>query len=443
VSAATIEADSARVLTSPDRPVRRTEDIFRISTLGLEWDLGMVVYAPERDDDHVVGADGKRAGVFVLHGGEGDFKSVAPLAELLSSKFGYKVVLGTMPGRFYFGAPSRDWPGDTVRSDGSVRTPLWKIGDEIGRDEYDVVLDDSMRERYGVRRVARAKPGTNFYDRLAGWPVALEEGMLEASKRHFPADSYSVYAQGHSTGGPFICMLSQRIVNWIGMLSTEQSPFGYICRARDRWGGQIGKLAGHEKLQSEGPPRRDAFNDLYIRTWRDIARYAGPDALGRQGASALMSLPALMEDVYASWEDSLGRPQFKAEYVVSQGVVESLREAALVTAGRLSMDEPQTVALVERYEGYTRELSHAGCKPVPPSLMSIAGHSRDHSPEVYEEVILPAFQAMNGSPKVTLTRFDKGGHYFWHPEPGLPMGIAPSVAALWHDAITQGFFSGD
>src|SRR5262249_23963874 len=80
---------------------------------------------------------------------------------------------------------SRDWPGDTIHADGTVRTPLWKQGEAITPDQYDVVKDPSMRNRYGTRTLARAKPDTNFYYRMAAWPAAFEEGMIEANRRHF------------------------------------------------------------------------------------------------------------------------------------------------------------------------------------------------------------------------------------------------------------------
>ena len=42
--------------------------------------------------------------------------------------------------------------------------------------------------------------------------IVGEEGavgqMIEACRRHFPAGEFSIYGHGHSTGGPFICMLS-------------------------------------------------------------------------------------------------------------------------------------------------------------------------------------------------------------------------------------------
>ena len=35
-----------------------------------------------------------------------------------------------------------------------------KRGEEIRRDEYDIVYDTGQRPRYGTRRLAKAKPGT-------------------------------------------------------------------------------------------------------------------------------------------------------------------------------------------------------------------------------------------------------------------------------------------
>ena len=93
----------------------------------------------------------------------------------------------TFPGRLYLDDPSRDWPGDTIHADGTVRTPIWLKGEHITPDQYEVVRDTSMRMRYGTRTVARAKPGTIFYDRMAAWPVAFEDGMKDAMRAAFPA----------------------------------------------------------------------------------------------------------------------------------------------------------------------------------------------------------------------------------------------------------------
>src|SRR5262249_27569707 len=187
-----------------------------------------------------------KAGFFLLHGGSGDFKGIERHSKLLASKFGFKVIAGTFPGRFYFPDASHDWPGDTIHADGTVRTPLWKQGEAITPDQYDVVKDPSMRNRYGTRTLARAKPDTNFYYRMAAWPAAFEEGMIEANRRHFPEREFSVYAQGHSTGGPFICMLSQRI----------PPPSGVCCRKNPTDGpsrGGPGRSGGHVRASSGRP----------------------------------------------------------------------------------------------------------------------------------------------------------------------------------------------
>ena len=152
--------------------------------------------------------------------------------------------------------------------------------------------------------------------------------MKDAMRRHFPVADYSIYLTGHSTGGPFVCMLSQRIPNMAGVCATEHSPFGYLSSGRDLWGGDMGKISGYEKFKKKGKGRTDPFNELYIRTWRDLARYQGPEALGQEGPTALMRLPAIMEDILDAWEKVKMRPQFKAEYIVTHAVSGSLAAAA-------------------------------------------------------------------------------------------------------------------
>jgi hypothetical protein len=41
---------------------------------------------------------------------------------------------------------------------------------------------------------------------------------------------------------------------------------------------------------------------------------------------------------------------------------------------------------------------------------------------------------------VALTSFDAGTHFYFRPEPGLPLGIGPAVAKLFHQAISEGYF---
>ena len=367
-------------------------------------------------------------------------KASSATQRLLASKFGFRVIAGTFPGRFYFPDPSRDWPDDTIHADGTVRTPIWKQGELITPDQYEVVKDPSKRNRYGTRTLAKAKPETIFWYRMAAWPAAFEAGMIEACRRHFPVSEFSVYGQGHSTGGPFICMLSQRIPNMAGVCATEHSPFGYLCSGREVWGGELGKISGYEKPEKQGKPRSDPFDELYIRTWRDLARYLGPESLGQEGPTALMRLPAIMEDVLDAWEKAKNRPQFKAEYLVTHAITASLAEGARVSAARLKMNKEETEALVNQFVGYTRELSGANVKPVPPFLFEISKDSRDHSPEVYAEVIMPGFRAMKPAPKIAITRFGAGVHSFWKAEKDLPVGIVPSVIKSWKEAVTGGYF---
>ena len=228
---------SDEVLARADRPSVAREEIFRISVLGLDWDIGGMVYEPEDPTRIAVGADGKKVGIFLLHGGGGDHRGKDKMGRFLASKFGYKVATMTYPGHLYLLDPSRDWPGDTINPDGTVRTPIWKRGEHITPDQYEVIRDTSMRLRYGTRTVARAKPGSIFYDRMAGWPAAFEEGMKDAMRRHFPEGEYAIYVTGHSTGGPIVFMMSQRVPNIAGVLAVENSPFGFILEEQHNWSG--------------------------------------------------------------------------------------------------------------------------------------------------------------------------------------------------------------
>jgi hypothetical protein len=435
-----IVARSAAILAMPDLTLRQREDIFRIPALGLDWDMGVMVYEPADPARLSRGADGKLIGVFLLHGGSGDYKSMEPMAKLFAAKFGCKAVAMTFPGRLYLDHPGRDWPGDTINPDGGVRTPIWLAGEHIGADQYEVVRDTSMRQRYGTRTLARARPGTRFYDRMAAWPVAFEAGMKDAMGRHFPAADFSIYVTGHSTGGPMVFMISQRVPNIAGVIAVENSPFGFIQEAQHDWSGALGKVAGFERVTKKRAPRSDPFNELYIRTWRDRARYAGPEALGQEGPQALMRLPWLMEEVFDWWDKTKARPQFKAEYVITHNIVGSLEAAARAAAARLNIPAPETAALVQHYLGFPYPQTGPAAKPVPPVLFCISKDSRDHSPEVYREVVLPMFGKLDPAPKVRVTRWGAGVHTYHKSEPDLPLGIAPPVAELYVQAIQEGYF---
>jgi hypothetical protein len=433
-------ARSQAVLAKPDLPLRETEDIFRIEALGLDWDMGVAVYEPREPAQIARGADGRKIGIFLLHGGSGDYKSMEPMAKLFAGKFGCKAVAMTFPGRLYLDDSSRDWPGDTIHPDGTVRTPIWLAGERITPDQYEVVRDTSMRARYGTRTVARARPGTRFYDRMAAWPVAFEAGMKDAMRRHFPPAEFSIYLTGHSTGGPIVFMISQRVANVAGVIAVENSPFGFIQEAMHDWSGALGKVAGFKRVAKQRAPRSDPFNELYIRTWRDRARYAGPEALGQEGPQALMRLPWLMEDILDWWDKTKARPQFKAEYVITHNIRASLEAAARAVAARLKMSDADTAALVAHYLGFPYPQTGPGAKPVPPVLFCISKDSRDHSPEVYREVVLPMFAKLDPAPKVRVTQWGAGVHTYHKSEPGLPLGIAPPVAEFYVKAIQDGYF---
>lgn len=451
VPLADIVAASNEVLGRPDIVIHGeggyVEDIIRFEAAEMQWDIGMSVHEPADESQIAVGANGKKVGIFLLHGGSGDFKSMQRQARILSQKFGYKVVSMSYPGRHAFHTESRDWPGATVRDDGSVRTPIWLRGEEIARDEYDVISDTGQRPRYGTRRLAKAKPGTNFYYRMAAWPLALEAGGIAAMRKHFPEGEYSIYLHGHSTGGPLVNMLSQRVPNVNGMLAIENSAFGYIYRAQAAWGGQLGKIGAFELVQEAKllPSRSDPFDELYIRSWRDSARYVGPELLGTEGPEALMRLPMVMEDILDSWDGQQKRPQFKAEYIITHGIEASLTAAARVTAERLQLDEHATNAMVAHYVGLTQELSGEGVKPVPTVMFQISANSRDHSREVYEQVVMPLYSKMDPAPKYSLTQFAAGKHGYMAAdhEHGLPYGIGPAAFLQWDQGIKSGWFDVD
>ena len=63
---------------------------------------------------------------------------------------------------------------------------------------------------------------------MAAWPVAFEAAVKETARRHLPEAEFSIYIHGHSTGGPFAMMTSQRIPNISGIVGYGTSPFGYM-----------------------------------------------------------------------------------------------------------------------------------------------------------------------------------------------------------------------
>lgn len=412
---------SDRVLARPEIPIKATDDVFRLSVLGLDWDIGGTVYTPEDESAIPRGADGKRVGLFILHGGGGDHRGKDKMARFLAARFGYKVVTISYPGNLYLLDSSRKWPGDTINPDGTARTPLWNVDAPITTDQYEVIQDRSdpaKRAKWGTLFFLKAKEGTDFYYRMASWPAAFEDAMQDMCRRHLPASDFSIYAHGHSTGGPFAHMLLQRVDNVVGLVGMESSPFGFM----------FSRMLG---MTWDFP-----FNYLTLRTWRHIAKYAGAEA--EEGAH--WRLPWLMEDVFEAWDKTKSQAQFKAEYFITYDSRAALGEMARVTAQRLGMSDRDADKLVHRFEGYGHELSGPGVKPVPPLLYGINRGSRDHTEARYKNVVLPALAEMNPAPKARLVIFNAGVHSYERAEEGLPNGTLPAVAEVWNRAITEGYY---
>jgi hypothetical protein len=95
--------------------------------------------------------------------------------------------------------------------------------------------------------------------------------------------------------------------------------------------------------------------------------------------------------------------------------------------------------LVQRYLGYTRELSGRGVKPVP-AFLSIHGANDDTVTLGRCERSLPLFAKLNPAPKVRAVSLGAGTHSWGWTDDKLPQGIVPAAAKLWHDAIMNGFF---
>lgn len=414
---------SEAMLATSDVPWKRTEDIRRIRSNGMDWDIGTMVYAPDDPAKVPVGPDGKKIGIFMTHGGASDWRSMEPLAKMFAGKRGYKVCSMTYPGRFYFDNPAHDWPGDTFGPDGTVRTPIWLKGEAIGPDQYEVKADTSHREIYGTRRYAVAKPGSTFHRRMASWPKAIVEAMKDICARHFPPAEWSIYVHGHSTGGPFVHTLLQRCENARGVIGVENSPFGSL----------FNKMTGHDWPTP--------FNYILVRDWRELARYRGAELALQEGEKPLFRLAQVMEEVFELWESSRRAPQFKAENWYHNRTVSCLTEAAQVAAKAQDFNAAETKALVDEYLGYGVPLQGAGVKPVPPILHGICEYSRDHRPDKYE-MMRGEYAKLSPGPKFEYVQLGTGIHSYWRAEPGLPFGVCPAVVKVWGDAISNGWYEG-
>jgi pimeloyl-ACP methyl ester carboxylesterase len=391
--------------------------LLRIDSLDLPWDVGGLVYDPA--GPIATGPDGKQIGVLLIHGGGGDHRSFDVMARLLAGK-GYRVVTVTYPGNLYLGNKEHDWPGDTMEGNGKARTPIWAQDEEIDQDQYDLVErqgDDIFRAKYGTLFFAHAKPGTRFYDRLAAQPMAYEEAYQAVCLKFLGPDTFSIYCSGVSTGGHQAHLLLQRVPNIVGLVGAESSPFGSIFG----------------KMLNQGWPYN--FDMMTVRTWRDVARYAGPEA-GPEGARRL---PWLMEEVFEKHRGMLHKPLMKAQQIVQFGAVDALRNAATAVAARLKLGDKASEELRDRFAAYPSPLPSSK-RPVPPLLYCIMANSRDHSFERYNGILLPELAKLDTPPKARIVRFDEGIHTYQVVLPGLPYGTAPAVADMWEQAIMGGYY---
>ena len=157
---------------------QENEDIFRIRAVDMDWDIGVMVYDPEDPSENSEpGPTAKKRGSSCSTEARAITNPWTATRKCFQGKFGYKVVSMTFPGRLYLLDPSRDWPGDTLNPDGTARTPLWSKESKITPDQYRIVKDQSKRKLYGTFISLEAKEGTEFYYRMAGWPVAFDEGI--------------------------------------------------------------------------------------------------------------------------------------------------------------------------------------------------------------------------------------------------------------------------
>jgi hypothetical protein len=424
ISEAELADISAQVLARPNVPYVANDEVFRIDCAGLGWDIAGRVFEPDAAQA-LIGADGKKVGALLIHGGGGDHRGMNNLATLLVEKFGIKVVTVSYPGHFHWDSENHDWPG-TPEDDGTghPRLPLFDRQNPIGHDEYDLVVDkdeEEVRLHRGTSFFLAARPGTQFWHRMAAWPLAYETAFITACERNFPVGDYSLYLNGASTGGPFAHLLLQRMPNVVGLIGMETSAWGEIKK------DTIDPGAGGERFP---------FNYLTLRTWRDRARYMGVEA----GAWGARHLPLLMEQVFEAWERDKSKAGIKVEQYVQYAAIGALTDAANALADILGSDPDERASLVKRYISYTAPLSGPDQPPVPPLLYIINEHSRDHRLDNYNGVLFPYLEKLQPAPKARLVYFYGGAHNFNAPSAALPRGVAPVGASIWVDAITKGYY---
>ena len=81
---------SDAVLAEPDIPFAETEDVFRIHSNGLDWDIGNIVYAPNDPAKIAVGPDGKKLAILMTHGGASAWRAIERLGPTFPRQRGCK-----------------------------------------------------------------------------------------------------------------------------------------------------------------------------------------------------------------------------------------------------------------------------------------------------------------------------------------------------------------
>jgi len=97
-------------------------------------------------------------------------------------------------------------------------------------------------------------------------------------------------------------------------------------------------------------------------------------------------------------------------------------------------------AVVYRPADSSKILTGPGVKPVLPFL-SIHGIDDGTVPLQCCQRSLSLFAKLKPPPEIRSVSLGAGIHTWGYTEPELPLGIVPSVASLWHEAILKGFTS--
>ena len=161
--------------------------------------------------------------------------------------------------------PGRDVEAAKVTENSKSPTNLFKKNHEVERpDRYQarptsvrVELSSMENEKKTAKSSDFEKSGEKHHVKTRdlrapaihgrSWAVAtgrpdhiLSHRPRVAMRRHFPVEDYSIHVTGHSTGGPFVFTISQRVPD-PGVMAAEHATFGVIDSKRHDWSGSLGK----------------------------------------------------------------------------------------------------------------------------------------------------------------------------------------------------------